>query len=185
MTVGNLIIIGLDVNDNVRTGAVNAMLRSRGLLDVHSAQHPHLTPRVTCNKNTQDIPINGIWASPSLNCSSAGYLGFSKIIIGKTDHCLIWADYTYKSALGFQPPEPNYIPPQCLTLNDPHVVKKYNCVLHHEHNRLCLGTQSFALQSAVPLGLTFAHHKEYETIAHLDDLRTQTCKQRTLSAKDN
>jgi hypothetical protein len=87
-------MIGLDANNNVRTtGPVNAMLRSRGLVEVHSAQHPHLPPRATCNKNTQDIlPVDGIWAPPSLDCLSAGYLRFGKIIIGKTDHCLIWAD---------------------------------------------------------------------------------------------
>jgi hypothetical protein len=149
MTAGNLIIIGLDANDNVRTGPVNAMLRNRGLVEVHSAQHPHLPPRATCNKNTQDIPVDRIWASPSLDCSSAGYLGFGEIIIGKTDHRLLWADFTYESALGFQPPEPSYVAPQRLTLNDPRVVKKCNCILRHEHNRLRLGIRSFALQSAV------------------------------------
>jgi hypothetical protein len=169
MTASNLIIIGLDANDNVRTGPVNAMLKSRGLVEVHSAQHSHLPSRATCNKNTQDIPVNRIWASPSLDCSSTGYLGFGEIIIGKIDHCLIWADFTYESALGFQPPEPSYVAPQRLTLNDPRVVKKYNCVLRHKHNQLRLGTRSFALQSAFPLGSTPAHHKEYETIAHLDD----------------
>jgi hypothetical protein len=145
------------------------MLRSRGLVEVRSAQHPHSPPRATCNKNTQAIPVEGIWASPSLDCSSAGYLRFGEIIIGKTDHCLIWADFTYESASGFQPPERSYTAPQRLTLNDPRVVKKYNRVLRHEHNRLRLGTRSFALQSTVPLGLTPAHHKEYQTIAHLDD----------------
>jgi hypothetical protein len=52
MTASNLIIIGLDANDNVRTGPVNAMLRSTGLVEVHSTQHPHLPPRATDNKNT-------------------------------------------------------------------------------------------------------------------------------------
>jgi hypothetical protein len=47
--------------------------------------------------------------------------------------------------------------------------KKYNRILRHEHNRLRLGARSFALQSAVSLGLTPAHHTEYETIAYLDD----------------
>jgi hypothetical protein len=169
MTACNLIIIGLDANGKVWTGPVNAMPRSRGLVDVHSAQHPHLPPRATCNKNTQAIPVDGRWASPSLDCSSAGYLGFGEIMIGKTDHCLIWANFTYESALGFQPPEPSYIAPQRLTLNDPRVVKKYNHVLRLEYNWLRLGTRSLAFQSALPLGLTPAHHKEYETIAHLDD----------------
>ena len=63
---GNLFIIGLDANDNVRTGDVNAMLRSIGLVDIHHSQHPHLATVATCNKNTQSIPVDGIWASPSI-----------------------------------------------------------------------------------------------------------------------
>ena len=70
MEEGNLILIGMDANDNVRTGDVNTMLRTRGLLDVHAAQHPHLKTESTCKKNTQEIPVDRIWASPSLNCTS-------------------------------------------------------------------------------------------------------------------
>jgi hypothetical protein len=123
MNEGNLIIIGLDANDNVRTGEVNAMLRNRGLQDIHATQHPQLATEATCNKNTQAIPVDGIWTSPSVECLSAGYLGFGEIIIGKTDHRMIWADFSYESILGFQPPEPSYRPPQRLTLADPRVVK--------------------------------------------------------------
>ena len=119
MTAGNLIIIGMDANDKVRTGAVNAMLWSQGLLDVHAARHPHLPTVATCNKNTQGIPVDGIWASPSLDCLAAGYYGFGELVIGKTDHRMIWADFSFESALGFQPPKPSYLPPQRLTLTDP------------------------------------------------------------------
>ena len=99
---GNLLLIGLDANDNVRTGDVNAMLRSKGMRDVHASQHPHLPTEATCNKNQQGIPVDGIWASPSLNCIAAGYYGFGELIIGKTDHRLIWADFSYESHLGSQ-----------------------------------------------------------------------------------
>jgi hypothetical protein len=112
-TMGNLIIIGLDANGNVRTGDVNAILRQHGLVvEVNLAQHPHLAPAATCNKNKQNIPINGLWASPSLEYVSAGYYKFSEVVIGKTDHRMIWADFSYESALGFQPPTPKYIAPQ-------------------------------------------------------------------------
>jgi hypothetical protein len=106
MSEGNLIVIGLDANDNVRTGDVNAMLRSLGLKEVHSLKHPHLSAEATCNKNMQDIPVDGIWASPSLECTAGGYYGFGEQVIGKTDHRMIWADFSYESAFGFQPPEP-------------------------------------------------------------------------------
>ena len=116
---GNLFLIEIDANDNIRTGDVNAMLRSLGIVDVHHKQHPHLTPTDTCNKNNQPIPVDGIWASPSLDCVAAGYYGFGKLVMGKTDHRMIWADFSYESILGFQPPMSVYTTPQQLTLADP------------------------------------------------------------------
>ena len=137
-------------------------------MEVHSAKHLHLPTVSTCNKNLQDIPVDGIWAPPSLDCLAAGYYGFGELIIGKTDHPMIWANFSYQSALGFQPPEPIYNQPQRLTLQDPHVVHKYNKVLCQEHQCLKLGPCAFALQSAIPRGLTTEHHQEYKTLAHLD-----------------
>ena len=168
MNAGNLIIIGMDANDNVRNGDVKEMLRSRGLVDTHASQHPHLPTASTCNTNTRNIPVDGIWASPSIDCCAAGYYGYGELIIGKTNHRMIWADFSYESALGFQPPIPSYVQPQHLTLTDPRVIKRYNKVLKKEHFRLRLPQRSFALQSAVPSGLTSQHQKEYETLAHLD-----------------
>ena len=111
MENGERLIIGLDANNNVRTGEVNAMMRSKGLIEIHASQHPDLPPESTCDKNSQDIPIDGIWCSPSLECTAAGYLAFGEVAVGKTDHRLIWADFTYESALGHQPPPPVYIAP--------------------------------------------------------------------------
>ena len=112
------------------------MLRIAGLIDVHHAKHPHLSTASTCNKNTHDIPVDGIWASPSLDCVAAGYYGYGELLMGKTDHRMIWADFSYESAFDFQPEPTIYTPPQRLTLEDPRVVKRYNKVLHHEHARL-------------------------------------------------
>jgi hypothetical protein len=82
---------------------------------------------------------------------------------------MIWADFTYELALGFQPPEPKYIVSQQLTLTNPRVVKKYNKILRQEHSRQKIGPRAFDLQTSVPSGLKQHHHKEFETIAHLDD----------------
>jgi hypothetical protein len=112
--------------------------------------------------------VDGIWASPALECTAAGYFGFGEIIIGKTDHRMIWADFSYESALGFKPPEPRYTQPQRLTLTDPQVVKKYNRILSQEHTRLKLGPRAYALQAAIEEGLETQHHQEYERLSNLD-----------------
>jgi hypothetical protein len=62
LTIGkdktNLFIIGLDANNIVWTGHVNAMICSMGLcFDVHCGQHHHLPTASACNKNNQDIPV--------------------------------------------------------------------------------------------------------------------------------
>jgi hypothetical protein len=56
ITEGNLIVIGIDTNDNVRTGDVNAMMRNKGLIEVHSQRHPQLPRASTCNKTTRISP---------------------------------------------------------------------------------------------------------------------------------
>ena len=76
---GDLFIIGLDVNDKVCSGDVNSMLWTLGLIDVHHSKHPHIPTMATCNKNNQDIPVDGIWASPLIDCTAAGYYRFGEL----------------------------------------------------------------------------------------------------------
>ncbi len=183
---GDLFLIGMDANDNVRTGDVNAMLRNLGLVDVHHAKHPHLPTTATCNKNNKEIPVDGIWASPSIECTAAGYYGFGELSMGKTDHRMLWADFSFESVFGFKPPEPTYSAPQRLTLDDPRVVKRYNKVLKQEHRRLKLRKRGFDIQSAIPMGLQPSHYIEYEKLAHLDSCArkhaTKKCRKLTMGA---
>jgi hypothetical protein len=104
---GDLFIIGMDANDNVRTGDVNAMLRSMGLVDVHCEKHPHLPTVSTCNKNTKGIPVDGIWASPSVECTAAGYYGYGELLMGKTDHRMLWAIFHMNQSSDSNRPLPN------------------------------------------------------------------------------
>jgi hypothetical protein len=79
-----------------------------------------------------------------MDCLSAGYYGVGELLIGKMDLCMIRADFSYQSTLGFQPPKTRYVAAQQLMLQDLRVVKKYNKVLHQEHHHLRLGTQSLS-----------------------------------------
>ena len=81
---------------------------------------------------------------------------------------MIWANFSYESALGFKPPEPMHSAPQRLNLTDPRVVNQYNKILRQEHSRQKLGVRALALQAAIPSGLTKQHHEEHEKLAHLD-----------------
>jgi hypothetical protein len=72
MTAGNLIIIRLDANNNVRTGPVNAMLMSRGLVEVHSAQNPHLPPGLPATKIFKTFPSTEYGHPPLLTACQQG-----------------------------------------------------------------------------------------------------------------
>jgi hypothetical protein len=82
MTAGNLIIIGLDANDNVRTGPVNAMLQSRGLVEVHSAQHPHLA-ELPATKTLKPFPLTEYGHPHPLTACQQGTLDLAKSSLAK------------------------------------------------------------------------------------------------------
>jgi hypothetical protein len=105
---GNQFIIGLDANGNVRTIDINCMMRQAGLVDIHHLRHPHLSTTATCNTNTQDIPVYGIWGSLTLDCVTARYYGSGELLMGKTDHRMIWADFLCESAFGLIPESKPY-----------------------------------------------------------------------------
>jgi hypothetical protein len=61
---------------------------SWGLSNMHKTSHPNLPTVATCNKNRRNIPIEGIWCSPSIDIVSAGMTGFGALDVGKTDHSI-------------------------------------------------------------------------------------------------
>jgi hypothetical protein len=64
--LGDTIIIDIDLNDNTWDSEEARRLESWGLVNTHKARHPTREPVATCNKNTRNIPIDGIWCSPGI-----------------------------------------------------------------------------------------------------------------------
>jgi hypothetical protein len=106
---GNIIILGLDLNDKTWNSAAAKTIEAWGLSNVHKTAHPSLLPVATCNKNWRNIPIDGIWCSPSIDIVSASMTGFGSLDVGKTDHRMLWADFYQQDDLfGYQPPPPSH-----------------------------------------------------------------------------
>jgi hypothetical protein len=116
---GNLIILGLDLNDNAWTSEAAQMIELWGLLNIHTTQHPNLPAVAACNKNRSNIPIDGMWCSLAIEKISAGMTSFVSPDLGKTDHQLLWADFTVDSLFGYIPPPLAPIQQTGIPLHDP------------------------------------------------------------------
>jgi hypothetical protein len=80
------------------------LAEASGLSNVHKTAHPSLLPVATCNQNRRNIPIDGIWCSPSIDVVSAGMTGFGSLDVGKIDHRILWADFYDNDLFGYRPP---------------------------------------------------------------------------------
>jgi hypothetical protein len=113
---GELIVLGIDINQDVRSGAFNKKMNSLGLVDTCTHTHGHNTPPTYARGSS---PIDAIYISAALLGSKCGYLPVV------SDHRALWLDIhydiTFRQKLSNLPSRQ----PQCLTLQDPRVVGKY------------------------------------------------------------
>lgn len=60
------LILGMDVNKDVRSPALAKWLDNCNIVNAHTVLFPILPPVATCNKSRQEKPIDGIWVSPGI-----------------------------------------------------------------------------------------------------------------------
>jgi hypothetical protein len=121
---GDHIIIGMDANEDVRTGDINALFEGLGLREAILDKHKDKSPPATQNRNTKRQPIDGIWVSACISISAGGYLAFGDAC--PSDHRMLWIEIQYSIAFGQKSPEIAKITPKRLKTSDPRLVKKYN-----------------------------------------------------------
>ena len=67
------VVLGIDANEDVRSGAVKRIMDSVGMRDGILDLHRGLNPPETCNKNQSRVPIDAIYVSPGIQLSAGGY----------------------------------------------------------------------------------------------------------------
>jgi hypothetical protein len=122
---GDNIILMLDGNDDMRRGPIHNAFLNCQLRECILTKDGNKVVN-TYRRNTKNIPIDGIWISPSLEIRAGGYLGFDEVFPG-TDHRTLWVDISYENAFGH-----NMDPitkPQAwrLQCKDPRLVENFNC----------------------------------------------------------
>ena len=122
---GEHLVIGMDANEDVRSGPLTTMLRSCGLHNAIHSRHPSTRSISTFERNDSDTPIDAIMTTlpphPSMRC---GYLAYGEGFPG--DHRTLWIDIPYTSIFGNNEPHLNRIYANPFTIQDPRVRKKYN-----------------------------------------------------------
>ena len=92
----------LDANSDVRDGDVNQTFSALGVREVLLEFNDDLSPTSTFARNLRDVPIDGIFATPTVRLQAGGYFGFGE---GPgLDHRCLWMDISYQTAFGYSPP---------------------------------------------------------------------------------
>jgi hypothetical protein len=95
---GDNIVLMLDGNDDMRRGDLYNAFSACHLRECIPEKHGNKAVNMY-RRNTRNIPIDGIWLSPSLEIKIGGYFKFDAVFPG-TDHCTIWIDISYSMAFG-------------------------------------------------------------------------------------
>jgi hypothetical protein len=128
LTEGEHIVIGLDMNEDARTGNTSTMLREIGLTDAIIKLHRPDIPPETNYKNNQGRPIDAIFTTPGIAPVEGGYMPYKAFM--DSDHRALWIDVPFTSFLGHNFPHMhNRI--QCrVNPKDPRSVHKYTQWVH-------------------------------------------------------
>jgi hypothetical protein len=181
MDEGDQLIIGIDANEDVRTGATAEFFQTLGLRDAILDKHSQLSLPATHNRNDQRQPMDGLFVTPGLQAVEAGYSTFR---VGcPSDHRVLWADFTYTDAFGLS--STPLLSPWARRLNtkNPWLVEKYVQQLRKQLVHSGLSKRLFSLElCATQQGWSTSLQDDYDDIqaAHLKLRRQIELKLRKL-----
>lgn len=122
---GKHLIVGMDANEDVRTGKLTSMLREQGLHNAILAKHPNLGPVATYERSEQDIPVDAIMTTINTGQEiNAGYFAFGEGLPG--DHRTLLMDIPFELIFGNNPPHIQGVDVTPVAVKDPRVRKKFN-----------------------------------------------------------
>jgi len=103
MQDGDYVVLGLDANADVRSGAVQKELANIGMFDAIIRHHSTKSVPATCNTNESRKPIDGIWTSHGVEVLRCSYLQFDSYDGFSSDHRMLWVEIDNASILGHYP----------------------------------------------------------------------------------
>ena len=136
MELGDIIILGIDMNEDLRNGKLALRLKTLGLKNLILGTHPNISPPATFHHNKTRTPINTFFGSSTVEVNRAGYLPFeAKSPAALSDgHCLGWIEVCNISILGKEIPHSSSpIKSSGICAKDPRIRKIYNKRVRREY----------------------------------------------------
>ena len=167
-----IVILSIDFNDDVRGHRFQSFLRATDMWDPILQQHGNNCP-ATCNKNTQNVPIDAIACTKGIVPEACG---FSPPREGcASDHLQLWADFDPQSLFGtahdHSPPEYDRLDPTKPKLVDSYNTKCYDAIKHH--------LPTIKQLAAIPANeFNYEHHRLYDQVLQDVTRRRLDIKQR-------
>jgi len=149
LEAGDSVILGMDHNEDVRTGLLGTRLKAMGLIDAILTKHSTQSPPVTFNRNTSRTPIDDIWVSANVDIIRAGYCPFGGAEGMRSDHRMLWIEVDNSSILGKYLPSASSTPRSGLRSDDPRARKRYTKKVHQEYVRREVPKLAKSLQEMV------------------------------------
>ena len=170
MDKGDIIILMMDANDDLRNGVTHTWLTEDiGLVNCLHDKHSQLDPPSTYTRNFRNKPIDGCYVSPSLPIVNGGFLPFR---MGIGDHRILYVDVNIDT--WFEGDMYRIVPQQIrkLKCNDVRIVKKFLQELRHKLDERDMAERVCWLYTTFNNPLTPAQKEEYEKI---DKYVTECC----------
>ena len=170
LAAGDQIIVGGDLNEDVRSELVNNLFTRCGLYNVMADKHDLQNGPTTYSRGTNII--DGLWATPGIDVTACGYLEPNATV---GDHSLLWMDVTYSSALGHTPEFPNTFKARRLRLHDNKTVQRYLNRYEQYVEEQRLVERQIRLKRTTTTGVPLTAEQAIEADA-IDDLKTAAMK---------
>jgi hypothetical protein len=162
---GEQVIVMLDTNGGIRDGTIQQMFFEVAMREVLLELNSELPVTSTFCRNFQDIPIDGVFATPSIHARGGGYFPFGE---GPgQDHQCLWMDLSFQNAFGHSPPPMGKPQAKRLTCQDPRIRQRYNDLYRKYVRQHRLDSRSYRLQESVSGPLNPSQIVEYEGISLL------------------
>jgi len=127
LNMGDHIVLAGDLNDHILDAHITSLFDDLGLVNLIFTRHPTGQCPATYWRNTQHKVVDGMWATPGVQATRCGYLAPLDF---PGDHAVPWADITFSSVLGHNPPHPSRPAARRLRLFDDRSVAKYLQTYH-------------------------------------------------------
>ena len=158
--LGDHIIIGIDANEDVRTGLTQETFRALGMTEI--ILNHHRNPPATCDKNNNRQPIDGLFVTPGIRLVTGGYSAFNAGC--PSDHRYLWIDVPFYDVFGYHSPSHVHPPIRRLNTNNPKLTTRYNTQVYQAICKEKLFEALQKVESEAQQGWTPKLEQEYNRI---------------------